>query len=187
MQCGCGFREVCVIQKGLLFSLIGLFSLCAQAMSPWEGAWTEDGQKYVQINEFYGQLTLHTQAFFSNGAVEDYFFEFDLPKNRPVQDGEILPGRLRSVDGLYSCVFDQPAQMQMDDSGHLRLHYPLLTFFRRTTEVREDGGSYYQRRLSWDGWEWIESITSFPLEKWRTISSECVISQTHWQTSVLSR
>lgn len=158
----------------------------AQASGVLDGFWSEDGSKVVRVSEFNGQLTMNTRAFYSNGAPADYFFEFQLPLGRDVQVGEILNGQMRSLDGFYGCAFDQRAQAQLDEQGRLRLHYPLLTFFRRTTRVGEEAGTYYRRDISWDGWGWVETVVHFPIQNWRVISSECVVTQTNWVTSVLS-
>lgn len=167
----------------LIFSL---FCSGAGAASTLDGFWqTEDGQTQIRLVEFNGSLTMNTRSYYASGAPSDYFFEFKLPANRPVKVEEIIPGRVRSVDGYYGCLFDESAQAQLTPDGKLKIHYPLLTFHRETRSVRQDGGVGYRREVDWKDWGWVEKIYSFPLERWRVISSECVIDQRNWTTGVL--
>lgn len=169
----------------ITLALVLFTSFFAQARSL-EGAWqSEDGSTTVRLYEFNGLLTLNTRSYYSNGAPSDYFFEFKVPTDRDVEPGEILQGRLRSLDGYYGCVFDEPAQAQLAQDGRLKLHYPLLTFHRETRSVRENGGRGYYREIDWTGWGWVERIYSFPIDRWRVISCECVVDQRNWSTGVL--
>jgi len=171
--------------------MIGILSLLgslAYAGSNLEGTWkSEDGKATVRLVEFDGRLTLNTRSYYANGAPSDYFFEFRVPKDRDVQPGEILEGRLRSLDGYYGCVFDESAKAQLSEDGKLKLHYPLLTFHRETRSVRQGVGHGYRRVVDWTGWGWVETVYSFPIERWRVISSECVIDARNWSTGVLVR
>ncbi|WP_291515835.1 hypothetical protein [Bdellovibrio sp. ArHS] len=161
-------------------------SFDAVAASNLEGQWmTEDGQATVRLVEFDGLLTMNTRSYYYNGAPSDYFFSFRVPKNRDVQPGEILEGRLRSVDGFYGCLFEEPAKAQLTQEGRLKLHYPLLTFHRETRSVVDRGPGGYRRVVDWNGWGWVETVYHFPLERWRVISSECVIDARNWTTGVL--
>lgn len=171
-----------------LLVILGLFvGMSAQARSVMEQPWqTADGNQIVRFVEFNGKLTLNTRSYYPNGAPSDYFFEFYMPVRGDVQPGETLQGRLRSIDGYYGCVFDEPAQAKLTTEGTLKLHYPLLTFHRETRSVRDGNGGYgYRRSIEWNGWGWVESIYHFPIEKWRVISSECVIVQRNWVTNEL--
>lgn len=158
----------------------------AQAQSSLDGIWrTEDGSKQVRLVEFDGLLTMNTRSYYPNGAPSDYFFEFRVPKDRPVQAGEILPGRVRSLDGYYGCVFDESAKAQLGHDGKLKVHFPLLSFHRVDHSVRQGAGYEYRRSVDWNGWGWVETIYYFPIERWRVISSECVIDARNWTTGVL--
>ncbi len=160
--------------------------LSAHAENNLSGVWrTEDGATVVRLVDFEGRLTLKTRSYYSNGAPSDYFFEFRVPTHRDVMPGEILQGRLRSLDGYYGCVFDESAQAQLTTEGKLKLHYPLLTFHRETRSVRDGNGYGYRRVIDWNGWGWVETVYSYPIERWRVISSECVIDQRNWTTGVL--
>lgn len=161
--------------------------LTAEARSVLEGSWqTADGAKIVRLVEFNGKVTLNTRSYYHNGAPSDYFYEFQLPAHRDVKPGEILQGRLRSLDGYYGCVFDEVAQAQWTREGTLKVHYPLLTFHRETRSVRDGRpGRHYRRVVDWNGWGWVETVYSFPVERWRVISSECVIDQKNWVTNEL--
>ncbi|XGC80554.1 hypothetical protein ACES2L_14590 [Bdellovibrio bacteriovorus] len=172
--------------KSLVLTLLTFVSLSSFAASNLEGEYSNlDGTYHVRLHEFDGRLTLNTRSYYPNGAPSDYFFEFKVPANRDVQPGEILNGRLRSLDGYYGCVFDEPAKAQLEANGNLKLHYPLLTFHRETRSVRDSRGSGYRRVVDWNGWGWVETVYRFPLERWRVISSECVIVQKNWTTGVL--
>lgn len=171
----------------IVFVLMLICGGSVQAASNLEGSWmTQNGQKMVDLVEFNGFLTMNTRSFYSNGAPSDYFFEFTVPTNREVMPGETIQGRVRSVDGYYGCVFDEQAQAQLTPEGFLKVNYPLLTFHRETRSVRDGSGGYhYRRNVDWTRWGWVETVYSFPIERWRTISSECVIDQRNWITSVL--
>lgn len=172
--------------KFLIAILTLMMSLNARAESNLEGTWrAEEGGALVRLVEFNGLLTLKTRSYYSNGAPSDYFFEFRVPSHREVMPGEILQGRLRSLDGYYGCVFDESAQAQLTTEGKLKLHYPLLTFHRETRSVRDGNGHGYRRVIDWNGWGWVETVYSYPIERWRVISSECVIDQRNWTTGVL--
>lgn len=161
----------------------------AWAQSPLEGEWTNvDGSKTVRFNEFNGKLTLAVRAYYSDGSPSDYFFEFKLPK-AGVKADEIIHGRMRSVDGYYGCLFDEPAEIMLTASGQLKVHHTLLTFHTRTTSVRDRDreGWGYQRRVDWTDWGWVETVHSFPIERWRVTNVECVIDQRNWVTHVMQR
>lgn len=159
----------------------------AQAQSSFEGLYqNEDGSKQVRLTEFNRSLTLNTTSYYSTGQQVNWFFEFIMPTNHQVKDGETINGRVRSVDAYYNCVFDEKAFIQKDAQGNVKIHYPLLTYHRETRSVR-DGyqGGYYQRTVDWTGWGWVETGYHFPIERWRVISSECVIDQRNWTTNIL--
>ncbi|MNJ96795.1 hypothetical protein D3C87_145280 [compost metagenome] len=170
------------VLAALLLSGISSF-----AMSPFDGVWaSEDGRATVRLTEFNNKLTMHTRSYYDNGAPSDYFFEFRLPKSsRPLPADTIIEGRVRSLDGYYGCVFDEKAQAMIDENGRLRIHHPLLTFYRETRTVVDDRGYRYRRAIDWNGWGWVENIYYFPIRHWRTVSSECVVTQRNWTTAVL--
>ena len=175
--------------KALILSLsILMTGSIVFAQSPLEGEWTNiDGTKKVRFAEFNGKLTLNTRAYYSTGEPSDYFFEFQLPKTG-VKPDEVIQGRLRSVDGYYGCLFDETAELMLTSDGKLKIHHPLLTFHTRTRSVRErDGGYVYRREVDWNGWGWVETVTSFPIDRWRVLSVECVIDQRNWSTHTLVR
>lgn len=174
--------------KLILTLLVFVGASFANAASDVEGAWkVQDGSKIIHIQEFSDKLTFSTRAYYSNGAPSDYFYEFKMKTPGQVAAGEILQGRVRSVDGYYGCLFDEPAELQLTEKGTVKIHYPLLTFHRVTRSVRDGKAGYrYRRVVDWNGWGWIERITYFPIERWRVISSECVIDQRNWQTQELT-
>jgi hypothetical protein len=159
----------------------------AFASSPLEGIWYGPGQKVVEFTEFDGLLTAQTQGRYSNGATSDFFFAFLLPVGRDLQPGEIVQGRIRSVDGYYGCLFDEKAELMLTSDGALKVNFPLLTFHRVTRSVRETKGYHYRRIVDWTHWGWVESIRSFPIEDWRVLSTECVIDQRNAMTTALRR
>ncbi len=164
------------------------FGANAFAGSVLEGIWENyERTARAQFIEFDGKLTMNTRSYYSNGAPSDYFFEFNLPKHREVQPGEVLEGRVRSIDGYYGCLFDEPAKAQLAHDGTLKLNYPLLTFTRETRSVRDSVGRHYERIVDWNGWGWVERIHSYPVERWRVISNECVIKGRNWVTNLLYR
>lgn len=155
-----------------------------------EGNWrTADDAKLIPIAEFHGLVTLNTISYHNNGASVNWFFQFSLPSpQRDLAPGEILSGRVRSVDSYYNCVFDEPAQAQLQKDGVLKIHFPLLTYHRETRSVRERRRGYYERRtIDWDGWGWVETRYSFPIDRYRVLNSQCVIDQRHWVTRVLTK
>ncbi|WII72533.1 hypothetical protein QJS83_01445 [Bdellovibrio sp. 22V] len=172
--------------KFILALFVTLTGVTAVAASNLEGEWSSvDGRAVVSLIEFDGKLTMNTRSYYPNGAPSDYFFEFRVPQDRDVEPGEILQGRLRSIDGYYGCVFDEPAKAQLTHDGKLKLHYPLLTFHRETRSVRQGVGRGYYREIDWTGWGWVERYYSFPIERYRVISCECVIDQRNWTTGIL--
>lgn len=159
----------------------------AFAYSHLEGSWYGHDGKPVEMVEFDGVLTMHTRSHYANGAPSDYFFEFAVPQNREVQAGEIYEGRLRSIDGYYGCVFDEPAKLSLDFDGRLKISFPLLAFHREIRSEREDRGHVYYREVDWTRWGFVETIYHFPIERWRVISSRCIIDKKIPTTSTLSR
>lgn len=177
--------------KKCIFSLISLcllFPVISPAASAVEGSWrTSDGSKLVEITEFNGSATLSTTSYYDNGAAVTWFFDYRLPKGRDIQVGETIQGRVRSVDGYYNCVFDERGEAKLEANGVLKIHFPLLTYHRETRSVREGGGYYHERRVDWDGWGWTETRYGFPIDRYRVISSECVIDQRNWVTNTLTK
>jgi hypothetical protein len=85
-------------------------------------------------------------------------------------------------------VFDERAEAKMESSGSLKIHFPLLTYHRETWSVRDGNGGYYEERtIDWNGWGWVETNYGFPIERFRVISSECVIDQRNWITNTLAK
>ncbi|AHI07120.1 hypothetical protein BDW_13100 [Bdellovibrio bacteriovorus W] len=169
-----------------VFLFIGVVLLGVSAQASLEGVWRNlDNTYQVHIGEFQGKATFHTRSFYDNGAPSDYFFELQIPKDFPQNPQQILKGRLRSVDGYYGCLFDEELQAQLTAEGALKLHYPLLTFNRVTRSVREGIGRSYERTVEWTSWGWVERVRSFPIERYRVISSECVIKGKNWVTGTL--
>lgn len=166
--------------------LIGVVLFTFSAQASLEGAWRNLENTYqVYIGEFEGKATFHTRSFYDNGAPSDYFFEIQVPNDFAQNPQQVLKGRLRSVDGYYGCLFDEELKAQLTSEGTLKLHYPLLTFHRVTRSVREGVGRSYERIVEWTSWGWVESVRSFPIERYRVISSECVITSKNWVTGTL--
>lgn len=170
----------------LSFFFLASFAFAESAI---EGAWkVQDGSKVIRIHTYADKVTFNTRSYYSNGAPSDYFFEFKIPNASRITPGTILQGRLRSLDGYYGCIFDEPAEMQLVDEESWKIHYPLLTFHRVTRSVRDGRpGRHYRRVIDWNGWGWVERYYSFPVERWRVVSSECVIDQRNWRTEVITR
>jgi hypothetical protein len=101
--------------------------------------------------------------------------------------GDVVEGRVRSLDGYYGCVFDEKAYLQKDSQGQVKIRQPLLSYHRETRSIRDDryNGHYYERRIDWTGWGWVEYGYRFPIERWKVISSECVVDQRNWVNSLL--
>ncbi|MDG0815234.1 hypothetical protein [Bdellovibrio svalbardensis] len=177
--------------KKLLVSVIAVVlavPLMASAQSSLEGLYrNEDNSKQVRLVQFNRSLTMNTVSYYSTGAAVNWFFEFILPAGRDVKVGETITGRVRSLDSYYNCVFDEKAFIQKDFQGNLKINHPLLTYHRETRSVRDNSGGGYQygRRVDWNGWGWVETGYYFPIERWRVISSECVIDQRNWTTALL--
>jgi hypothetical protein len=159
----------------------------AFAYSQLEGTWYGKDGKQVELIEFNGSLTVHTRSYYSNGAPSDYFFEFQIPQDHDIQAGEIVKGRLRSIDGYYGCLFDEEAQMTLDFDGTLKMNFPLLAFHREIRSVRGDRGSVSRRYVDWTRWGWVETVYRFPIERWTVISNTCVIDKKIDTTSRLTR
>lgn len=173
--------------KALFLALSLLVTSSAFAYSQLEGAWYGNDGKYVELIEFNGAITVHTRSYYHNGAPSDYFFEFQIPQDRDVQAGEVIKGRLRSIDGYYGCLFDEEAQMTLDFDGSLKMNFPLLAFHREIRSERERIGTGYYRQVDWTRWGFVESVYRFPVERWRVVSSKCVIDRKINTTSRLSR
>lgn len=174
--------------KILASLLVGLCSFSALA-HPLEGSWTARGPggQAVEFTVFGNVLTAQSRSYYASGEPSDYFFSFLLPEGRDVEIGEIVPGRLRSVDGLYGCLFDEKAELMLTADGDMKIHFPLLTFHREYRSVRENRGYRYRRIVDWTGWGWVERVGYFPIEEWRVISSQCVIDARNPVTRVLYR
>lgn len=172
-----------------LFAVAALLSLplMAKAQSSLEGLYqSEDGTKQVRMVQFNQSLTLNTVSYYSTGAAVNWFFEFILPANGQVKAGETVNGRVRSLDGYYNCVFDEKAFLQSDSQGNVKIHFPLLTYHRETRSVRDgNAGRVWGQTVDWTGWGWVSTGYSFPVERWRVISSECVVDQRNWTTNLL--
>lgn len=173
--------------KALILILSVTMASWAFAYSQFEGSWYGKDGKHVELIEFNGVITIHTRSYYSDGSPSDYFFEFQIPPSRDIQAGEVYEGRLRSLDGYYGCVFDEPAKLSLDFDGRLKLNFPLLVFHREIRSVREDGGHVYRRSVDWTRWGFVESIYHFPIERWRVISSKCLIDKKIPTTSSLTR
>ncbi|MFN7905361.1 MAG: hypothetical protein ACK5P5_09270 [Pseudobdellovibrionaceae bacterium] len=171
----------------LVFTFIFAVSFKASAVSSIEGNWARIGHgRVLSLVEFNGQLTASTRSFYSNGATTDWFFSFQLPAGRDVQAGEVLKGKVRSIDGLYNCVFEQDAQIRIETDGRLKLNYPLLTFTRRTTQSAEDR-VLSQKVWQWNGWEWVGYVYNFPYRNWSVVDTECVIKQVNYITDTFRK
>ncbi|WP_413289002.1 hypothetical protein [Bdellovibrio sp. HCB337] len=173
----------------ILAMLFLSFPLFVHAGSVFDGNWsTQDGSKLIPIAEFDGSVTLSTSTYYNNGALVTWFFEFKLPPGGDAKVGEVINGRVRSIDGYYSCVFDEKAKLQLQSDGALKIHFPLLTYHRETRSVRDPRQGHYQERyVSWDGWGWVETRYSFPIDHYRVISSECIVDQRNWVTNILTK
>ncbi|WP_413576081.1 hypothetical protein ACLVWU_16985 [Bdellovibrio sp. HCB290] len=139
----------------------------------------------ADLIEFDGSVTMNTTSFYANGAAVNWFFDFKMPKNHEVKVGETVKGRVRSVDGLYGCVFDEKAEMKMEANGVVKIRFPLLTYHFETREVRERIGTGYRRYVDWTGWGWVVHGYHFPIERYKIISQECVITQKNMTVNVL--
>lgn len=160
------------------------------AASSLEGNWRSlSSSQMVTISEFDGSLTFKAQSFYADGSPVDWFFQFQLPPGRDAAAGEIVSGRVRSVDGYYNCVFDESAKAQLQKDGTLKIHFPVLTYHRETRSVREPGPGYYETRhyIDWNGWEWVSTRYFFPVDRYRVISSQCVVDQRNWVTNILAK
>lgn len=165
---------------GFLFAMILSTSAFAHKL---EGEWVSESGKTIVLREYKGWLTINTRSYYDNGAPSDYFFAFGLPAIRDVRPGEYMIGRMRSIDGYYGCLFEEGPDMQYTPDGNLRMHYPLLSF---TRDTRSRPNERFHE-VSWDRWAWVESLYSFPIERWRMVSSECTIVQRKWYTEILRR
>lgn len=177
-----------VILSFFFVTVFGL-SVVAGGNSTIDGYWVaEDSGKIIRVTEFNGHINFATRSYYDNGAIADYFFSFRLDSRQSLSSGHVFKGVLRSVDGLYNCVFEQEAKMMVDENGHLRLHFPLLTFARQYVEAGHRTRWYDQYYSSyWDGWSWVEEYYThcgYPVI-WELVSSQCVIRQTNWVTTVL--
>lgn len=173
--------------KGFILALSVLLVSPAFASSQLEGAWYGPEGKRVEFKTFENALTVHTRSYYSSGAPSDYFFDFTLPKGREVTAGEVLTGRVRSLDGHYGCVFDEAAKLMLNYDGSIKVQFPRLVFHREIREVREDRGYGYQRTVDWTRWGFVETVYRFPIERWRVISNKCVIDQRIDTTTRLAR
>ncbi|MBO9666675.1 MAG: hypothetical protein J7501_07650 [Bdellovibrio sp.] len=154
--------------------------------SIFEGTYqNQNGTYQADLIEFNSSITLNTASFYANGAPINWFFEFRLPKNHEVKVGETVEGRVRSVDSYYGCVFDEPAKMKMEANGNVKIHFPLLTYHLETRSVRETVGHWYQKRIDWTGWGWVVTKYNFPIERYKVISTECVVVQRNNTTNIL--
>ncbi|WP_413292470.1 hypothetical protein ACLSU7_13770 [Bdellovibrio sp. HCB185ZH] len=158
----------------------------SQAGNIFEGTYENKSRTYeTDLIEFDGSVTMNTTSFYANGAQVNWFFEFKMPKNHDVQVGETVKGRVRSVDGLYGCVFDEKAEMKMEKDGVVKIRFPLLTYHFETRSVTERVGTGYRRYVDWTGWGWVERGYHFPIERYRIISQECVVTQRNNTVNVL--
>lgn len=178
------------MRKNILMTISFLFlSPFAYAQSPLEGLWCslESGQS-IKLTQFGSNLTGSTRSFYSDGSPSDYFFSFILPQ-APIQPNQIIKGTIRSVDGYYGCLFDQPAELMMASNREIKIRFPLLTFHLRTESVRNPDADGYtsSRQVDWTGWGWIESVSYFPIQAWRVTSKECIIDQVNWINKSLIR
>lgn len=173
--------------KALCFIFSMLFVSTGFAYGQLEGSWYGKDGKHIELIEFNGALTVHTRSYYHNGAPSDYFFEFPIPTSRDIQVGEVIQGRLRSIDGYYGCLFDEKAQMILDFDGSLKMNFPLLVFHRQIRSEREHGGYGYHRQVDWTRWGFVETVYRFPIERWKVVSSKCVIDKKINTTSRLTR
>jgi hypothetical protein len=175
------------MMKAMVLILSMLMASSAFAYSQLEGTWFGKDGKRVELVEFNSALTIHTRSYYADGSPSDFFFEFQVPAHRDVEAGEVIEGRLRSIDGYYGCVFDQPAKMSLDFDGRLKVNFPRLVFHREIREVREDRGFGYRKEVDWTRWGWVETVYHFPIERWTVVSNKCVIDDKINTTSILSR
>lgn len=176
--------------KNILFTVSFLFfSTYAHAQSPIEGLWwsLESGDS-IKFTQFGSSLTGSTRSYYSEGSPSDYFFSFNLP-NTPIQPNQVIKGTMRSADGYYGCLFDQPAELMMTSNREIKLRFPLLTFHLRTESVRNPDVDGYTStwQVDWTGWGWVESVSYFPIQAWRVTSKECIIDQVNWFNKSLVR
>jgi hypothetical protein len=176
-----------MLRFAVLF-LISAVASTSMAISALEGTWnTEIPGKTVEFVEFGGSLTMNTQSFYPNGAAINWFYEFDLPPGRDAQPGEILQGRVRSVDGFYGCVFDMPAHLELDVDGRLKMNFPILSYHVVSYPVNGPViGVGSRTTVSWNGWGWIQQVCNFPIQQWY-YANACVVDQQNWITNALTR
>lgn len=170
--------------------IVAMIMMVAPAMSQagniFEGTYENKARTAeVDLIEFDGSVTMNTTSFYGNGAAVNWFFDFKMPKDREVKVGETVKGRVRSVDGLYGCVFDEKAEMKMEANGVVKVRFPLLTYHFETRSVNERIGTGYRRYIDWNGWGWVERGYHFPIERYRIISQECVVTQRNMTVNVL--
>lgn len=174
------------MNKFIVALMVLALPVISQAKNIFEGTY-ENKNRTAEIDlvEFDGSVTMNTMAFYGNGAAVNWFFDFKMPKGRQVQVGETVKGRVRSIDGLYGCVFDEKAEMKMEAGGIVKVRFPLLTYHMETRSVRERIGTGYRRYVDWNGWGWVERGYHFPIERYRVISNECVVTQRNYTVNVL--
>lgn len=174
------------LMRTYIFSILALVLVGSTAAASLEGTYrTEDGLKEVRLVQFGSSLTMNTVSYYHDGSAVNWFYEFVVPANMKADD--VVEGRVRSLDGYYGCVFDEKAYLQKDPQGQLKIRQPLLSYHRETRSIRDDryNGHYYEYRVDWTGWGWVESGYRFPIERWKVISSKCVIDQRNWVNSLL--
>lgn len=156
------------------------------ASGSFDGQWASvESGEVTQLLEFEGVVTFTTKSYYTNGAEVNWFFSF---KGHDAKPGAILKGRVRSVDGFYSCVFDEDLKAQMQADGSLKISFPILVYHRESKFGRTSRtGYYFEREVDWSDWRWVERIYKFPVETYRLISTECVIDQKNWITHLLKR
>ncbi|WP_413558879.1 hypothetical protein [Bdellovibrio sp. HCB209] len=174
------------MNKFIVALMVMALPVISQAGNIFEGTYENKNRTAeVDLVEFDGSVTMNTTAFYGNGAAVNWFFDFKMPKGRDVQVGETVKGRVRSIDGLYGCVFDEKAEMKMEAGGIVKIRFPLLTYHMETRSVRERIGTGYRRYVDWNGWGWVERGYHFPIERYRVISTECVVTQRNHTVNVL--
>lgn len=165
----------------IAMTVMGSLSLAhpSSVATPLAGWWqsVETG-KSIYFHKFENKFAGSTRSYYSDGSPSDYLFQFNLPKDG-LKPNQKIQGKVLSLDGYYGCAFEENASLYLDDNNLMHLEYTLLRFHLRTTQQRSSIPNGWEsiRSIDWTGWGWVEYERIVPIERWRTIKSECIIDQ----------
>ena len=114
----------------ILLSLLVFFCPLHSALaSPLDGEWVEIGSGVmIELVSFQNQASFQSTSYYENGAAVNWSFKFQIPISGLIKPNQLLAGTVRSQDGYYGCTFMETAQAMLDEQGHFKVHYPLLTY-----------------------------------------------------------